>query len=450
MPEQWQQFGEVLVALDAVGYKGVKSLGGECFYRAKNYQQAVNSWEVDNVAKKPEYHRAKAKMVGMPDGLEYLVEAGDYDGIIGEWVGAGKPRDRRWLHYVAVALETKRYYQQAFVIYVWLDELVKVKECFELARQSTASIKLITVLFQYFFRKKYWSEGMDAIEKYLIPYIGTDPKKSAVKFEVVYEIACSELRSQQIRKDQQKRVEKFIKEYILSTSEWTQYLLMQQVGIALEKLGVLIGTLSFYEQFFDNYELEIRQFARERWIATKQKHEDYAKNQGKFDKAVKAKSELLKQSNSWSISPESVSLVPPAAPKERPRPKIHKSAAQSATQLKLKTIKQPVIQGLPSDSIIEQLEDGVIGFGVRHLRIKVMSSSKQVLIADSLNNREVRVDWAQCQVNIGEATIEVSGGNQLSFAIFASGYSGVLICDRKQSRLELEVQGCVSKISIDL
>ncbi|HAG81501.1 MAG TPA: hypothetical protein DCL61_10090, partial [Cyanobacteria bacterium UBA12227] len=56
MPEQWQQFGEVLVALDAVGYKGVKSLGGECFYRAKNYQQAVNSWEVDNVAKKPEYH----------------------------------------------------------------------------------------------------------------------------------------------------------------------------------------------------------------------------------------------------------------------------------------------------------------------------------------------------------------------------------------------------------
>ncbi|HBL14060.1 MAG TPA: hypothetical protein DD379_22240, partial [Cyanobacteria bacterium UBA11162] len=154
-PEQWQQFGDVLVALDAVGYKGLKLLGADCFYCAKNYQQAVNNWEADNVAKKSEYYQAKAKIVGMPDGLEYLAQAGDYDGIIGEWVQAGKPRERGWLNYVAVALETKHYYQQAFVIYVWLDELAKVKECFELARESTSSIKLITVLFQYFFRKKY-------------------------------------------------------------------------------------------------------------------------------------------------------------------------------------------------------------------------------------------------------------------------------------------------------
>jgi hypothetical protein len=68
-----------------------------------------------------------------------------------------------------------------------------------------------------------------------------------------------------------------------------------------------------------------------------------------------------------------------------------------------------VIKGLPSGTKVEQLEGGVVRFGVRHLVIKVMRQSKQVLITDALNNREVRVDGAHCKVNIGEATIEAAG-----------------------------------------
>jgi hypothetical protein len=79
-----------------------------------------------------------------------------------------------------------------------------------------------------------------------------------------------------------------------------------------------------------------------------------------------------------------------------------------------------------------------------------MRQSKQVLILDALNSREVRVDGAQCKLTIGEATVEALGSNQLSFALSTSGYSGGLICDSKSPRLELNIEGLPNKISIDL
>ena len=109
-----------------------------------------------------------------------------------------------------------------------------------------------------------------------------------------------------------------------------------------------------------------------------------------------------------------------------------------------------VIQGLPSGTQVEQLGDGVIRFGVRHLIVKVMRQSQQVLITDVLNSREVRVDGAQCKLNIGEATVEATGGNQLSFTLSTSGYKGDLNWAGKKPRLELDVQGLPNKISIEL
>jgi hypothetical protein len=448
-PDEWQQFGEVLEALELAGNNGLNLLAAECYYRAENFSQAVRLWEACGATQKPEYNRAKAILLDMPEGLDYLAQAGEYEGIITQWEQAGKPRDRRWLQYVAPALETKHHYQRAFVVYIWLDEWVKVKECFERASQGATQIKLLTVLLQYFYRKKRWLDAIEAVEKYLPTVIGSDVKKAALKFDVIYELACSELKPDDIAKEPRKRYDKFLKEQILSTSNWQQYLLIQQVGVALEKIGFLVETLEFYEQFVSHPDHEICQFARERWIATKKKQEEYTRKQGQIDKASKSHSELLKQARCWAIPQKSVPLDPPQAPRERPTPPIPESASTSTNQSK-SAITKLVIKGLPSGTKVEQLEDGVVRFGVRHLVIKVMRHGKQVLITDALTSREVRVDWGQCKVNIGEATVEAAGGNQLSFALAASAFSGSLVCDAKKPRLELDVQGCLSKISIEL
>jgi hypothetical protein len=449
-PEQWQRFGEILEALDSVGYNELNLLAGECFYRAENYEQSVLIWEDCDVTQKPEYNLAKAKLLGIPEGLDYLEKAGEHGSIIAEWEKAGKPRTLHWLPYVAPALETNQQYQQAFVVYIWLDELVKIKECFEKASQGTPSIKLMAVLLQYFYRKKHWIDALDAIETYLPKVIGSTRQKADLKFDFVLVIACSDLTSNELTKEQRKRYEKFLKEQILSISNWQHYLLMQQVGVSLEKIGSLVETLEFYEQFVSDSDRELCQFARERWIAMKKKQEEYAKNQGQMDKASKSHSELLKKADSWGIPPESVPLDPPLAPRERPTPQSSEPAATPEEPSNLPTATKFVIKGLPNETKVEQLGDGVIRFGVRHLAIKVMRQSKQVLITDALNNREVRVDGVQCKVYIGEAMVEAAGGNRLSFALSSSGYNASLICDSKKPRLELDVQGMPSKIFLEL
>ncbi|GAB4198401.1 MAG: hypothetical protein Fur006_48100 [Coleofasciculaceae cyanobacterium] len=462
----WQQYGDVLEAIATYSYlpltecSDLNQLAADCFYRAENYEKAVRVWENGDATQKPEYNLAKARLLGIPSGLEYLAQAEEQDSIIAEWEKAGKPRTLHWLPYVAPALEAKQQYQQAFVVYIWLDELAKVKECFDKASQGTPSIKRITVLLQYFYRKKHWPDAIEAIEKYLPNVVGSERQKSDLKFDFVYEIANSDLMPDDITKEHRKLYEKFLKEHILSTSDWQQYLLMQQVGVALEKIGSLVETLEFYEQFIDRPDSGIRQFARERWIATKRKQEEYARTHGQLEKATKSHSELLKKAVCWAISPDSISLVPPNAPKARPTAQSSAPTVLSAdtllvthspeAQVQSPTPTNFVIQGLPSGTQVEQLGDGIIRFGVRHLIVKVMRQSQQVLITDALSSREVRVDGAQCKLNIGEATVEAMGGNQLSFALSTSGYKGDLICDGVKPRLELDVQGLPNKVSIEL
>ncbi|HEY9668639.1 MAG TPA: hypothetical protein V6C91_17660 [Coleofasciculaceae cyanobacterium] len=465
-PNGWQEFGEILEALDAVGYDELKSLAGKCFYRAGNYEQAVRVWEAGEAIQSSEYNRAKALMLRLPEGLKYLAQTEEHDTIIAEWEQAGKPRDREWLDYVAPALEAKHQHQQAFVVYVWLDDSVKVRECFETASEGAPPFKLLTVLLQYFYRKNQFNNAIEAIEKYLPTVIGSDRQKAELKADFVYELAFSELSPENLTKEQRQRYEKLIKEQILSIPNWQQYLLVQQVGVALEKLGSLVETLEFYEQFVDDSDEKLRQFARDRWIATKKKQEDYARNQGQAEKVEKSHSELLKKASNWSISPETIPLEPPPAPKERPtstsqvprdtiplRTKATQTQRVSrttpATPSNLVTPTQFGIKGLPSEAKVEQLADGIIRFGVRHLIIKVMKQTKQVLITDALNNREVRVDGGQCKLNIGDATVETLSGNQLSFALSASGYGGNLACNGNNSRLDLDVEGLSSKIAIE-
>ncbi|MEQ8963965.1 MAG: hypothetical protein RLP02_39705, partial [Coleofasciculus sp. C2-GNP5-27] len=470
---QWQQFGEVLATLASAGYSELNLQAGTCFYRAENYDQAIPYWEDANATQTPEYHRAKAFTTGMPEGLAHLAQAGEADQIISQWRQAGKPRDRRWLRYVAQALETKQEYQQACVVYVGLDDLAKVKDCFQLATQDGIRIKLLRLLFRYCFRQKYWQDALELLDSDLPNVIGSTEEKATLNFDIVYELAGSELNPKDLSKDQRQDYAQFIKEQILSNSDWQDYLLMPQIGIALEKIGLLVETLAFYEQFFNDTNLQQRQFARERWIGTKKKQVEYVTNQGKLRKAAKFQSNLIKKAQQWAINPDEISVIPPLAPRERPlRDKeVNSKRSQGGfctnviinSEKKVPLPAPPysilpqspkteslTITGLPPEIRVEEFEKGVIGFTVRHLAIKVMQSIHQVLITDILSHRDVRVDWAKCQVNLGDATVEAGESQQLSFLLVASGYRGVLFCNQPEQRLELEIQGYQDRIAIAL
>jgi len=472
---QWQQFGEVLATLALANYPELKVQAGTCFYRAENYDQAIQYWDESDATQTPEYHQAKALTVEMPRGLAHLAQAGKADQIIREWRQAGKPRDRQWLCYVAPALEMKHEYQQACVVYVGVDDLAKVKDCFRLASQDGIRIKLLRLLFRYFFRYQYWQDALEFIDMDWSTVIGSTEEKAVLNFDIVYELAGSELTPQSLSKDQRQDYERFMKQRVLANSDWQDYLFMPQVGIALEKLGLLVETLAFYEQFFNEPNLKQRQFARTRWIATKKKQVEYVTNQGKLRKAAKFQSNLIKKAQQWTMNPDEISVIPPLAPKERPihnkredgdKGELHHIEVTKNNHCEIcpdqpdspvtpsvtpaSETEQLTITGLPSEIRVEEFEQGVIGFTVHHLAIRVMQSIHHVLITDILSHREVRVDWAKCQVNLGDATVEAGDSQQLSFSLVASEYRGVLFCNQPKPRLELEIQGCPNRIAIAL
>ncbi|HBE20716.1 MAG TPA: hypothetical protein DEG17_25855 [Cyanobacteria bacterium UBA11149] len=471
--ETWQKFGDLLTNLNFNAQLNL--LASDCFYLAQNYQQAIWQWETCQATQNPLYHRAKAKLMGIPDGLAYLEKAARYDLITIEWEEAGKPRDRNWLKYVALALENQAQYQQALIVYIWMDELIKAQESFRRASQGGVTIKLLTIICQYFFRKNYWGEAIETINKYLDSVTGSPSKIALFKFDIVYELALSDLKREDLTKEQRKSYATLIKDQVLSNPAWQNHLSIHHLGIALEKLGGLVNTLEFYEEFIEDSEPEISQFARERWLVTKKKQVDYARHQNKPQTFIKTQSELLKKAQAWQISIDSLSPIPPTAPKQRPitgketinyftigsqenrdkNDSIFEIKSRSSPHQEAKlTSNIPIgiksIEGLPRDTKITKLENDILQFKIRHLVVKIMKESKQILITDSLNNREVRIDAKQSQINIGDAAITSPNSQELSFTFFHSNYSGKLLVDKLKSRLELNVQGLNQTIFIHL
>ncbi|MBD2087335.1 hypothetical protein [Coleofasciculus sp. FACHB-542] len=103
-PNEWQRFGEVLEALGE-GWNGMLYRAGTCFYRAKNYERAAQCWERCDSTQQRKYYLAKASVLGVPNGLEYLEKAGESEQIVKEWNQAGRPHTQLWLKYVAPILE---------------------------------------------------------------------------------------------------------------------------------------------------------------------------------------------------------------------------------------------------------------------------------------------------------------------------------------------------------
>lgn len=314
--KEWQKFGDVLEAVGMFGDNEMVNRAGACFLRAKNYESAVRCWEKCGVTRKRDYYLAKAEVLGFPECLEYLEKAGEHDRIIALWENAGKPVATQVLRYVAAALEIKQRYLWAFPLYIKLDNVVKVQECFESLSQEKQQ-EALEILLQYLICKNHWSEFIEIVEQYFSIESGLDANKADLKFDVVYEIAHSQLKPEDIEQDYQ-RYEKFIKEQVLSAEDWHNHLLMEHVGVALEKMGALVETLRFYEGFVSDSNPQLRQFARERWIATKKKQVDYFITQGQPDKEAKSRSELQRNAGYWNIPVDSVPLEPPMIRKDRP------------------------------------------------------------------------------------------------------------------------------------
>ena len=428
--EEWRKFGQVIQKLSQHGYEEIRDIAAQCFYVAEDFETAVECWSSSNNKQKKEYLLAKNK-IGMSENLENLE---DTERIISEWEEAGQPRDKESLQNVAPALEKKKLYAKAFIVYCTLDNPAKVQSCFKQANPGVPEIKQLKMLLEYYLHYQHWKEAIDTVETYLPTLLTLEAEKIGLKYDIIHQIASSELTPEALDKNEQQKYERFIRARILNDNNWQKYLLVQHMGIALEKIGSIVLTFTFYEQYISHIDKNLRLFARERWLATKKKQEKKFRQEIQISKAEKAKSELHLLAQTWQISLDSIEL----------ELKIDKSKNINRKKTKIR------IEGLPKNIKVEYLQHGIAQIQIDHLIFKIMELSQQVLITDLLTGTEIRLSGKSRQIKIGAIALSASGGSSLSFTEPSSGYHGIMSYDGNNLRVEVKIQELPDSIIIVL
>jgi hypothetical protein len=396
--QQWLQIGTVLANYREFGNQETDKYAAECFYRGKDYLKAIECWKKvyrdrPDRSIQTKYYLAKARVVGFPERLEYLAKAQAHKSIVLLWLKAGKPQEKSWLKYLAPALEATQYLKQALIVYGWLDNVKKVQTCWQLLNQELRTPLLFKKILRYYISHQYWQEAISTLTTYFTPEIA----HTSLKYNFVDWLCQSQLSPEQLDKKQQQLYLAFLEQQILNNSHWQQNLIPEQLGITLEKIGSFIYTLIFYEQYLNSDDWQLCQFARQRWLVTKQKQIDYLLNSNQTEKAQQVQQTLLSLANNWQISLDSLSLSIP----------------------RIQNVK---ITGLSASITIKKLSPIVKQFQVGHLEIKINLLTRQILIKDLFNHKQIGVDLGSRQLAIDSITIQAE--EKLSFQEVQGQYSG--------------------------
>ncbi|MDA2934740.1 hypothetical protein MYX82_10415, partial [Acidobacteria bacterium AH-259-D05] len=461
---EWQKSGKILKQLDEAQYDNTLEQAGFCFYHAQDFEGAVDCWKEHaqadrNILSKKEYCLAKAEVVGLPEGLEWLDKAKTYKKIIEEWEKAGgmnvvdarwlqfvpaaleslgeakadetiikqwekaggleKQINAQWLELVAGALERKNRHIDAFKLYVRLDKPDLVLVCFKKANLLKAGAtrleKWEDFVLNYLIGHKYWLRAVDVINNGVLG--GHDPKRvRLLRRKVVRALGYSDLTPKEITPDHRRRYQRFIGTF--SERRSLEEVSEKEIGAALERVGDLDNTLSFYQGFLESNDTELSRFARERWIANRRKQEKEVRNQpGERKRADYIKTEIRDKLRVWGIPPGTV---------------FPEYASLG-----------PHIQGLPVGAKVEETEEGGRKFQVRQITVETNRDGSLISIFDRKSFNTLKIDLVRGDVT-GTEEVNVrrlAEDAHLSFEV-PGRYSGKAVYTVGERQVELSIEEC--------
>lgn len=455
-PSTWLKIAEVLINYGEDTITEVKNLIAQCLYLSQNYHRAIQYWEdIDDLTditadELKNYYIAKAKITPLPQGLQYLYQGKQYVLIIKLWLKLGAKSDADWLKYVAPAFEEIEQHRNALVIYCQLDNVEKVQQCWNKVKNNSPTFIQLKQVLKYYLQRQYWDRA--------ISFVRQETSFVKLKYYFIYSLAQSQLTAEALTKEQRQNYQKFIEENILNSPQWQQYLNIGHIGIALEKIGSFVATLSFYEQYTNSQEPQIKQFARDRWITTKQRQVDYFRSGVKLAKVQKNQQQLTQNAQKWQIDPALVSSQPLKAQIERlkqsrnaiVKTKIANSRLSQKSQKSqnLTNKKSITVTGLPPKTRLKTLAKGIQQIQIDRLLLRLSEATQQLAIIDLLTNKAIHFDWQKGKVQIGTTTLTVSAKQPLSLTDTQGQYQATLWRD-VNPRLELKLENYPEIITIN-
>lgn len=414
---EWRQLGDILYNLEQNRYHGMLDCAGYCFYRAKEYEHAVNCWEKYGVPQKREYYLAKAELCRFPGGLEWLERAKDYKRIIAEWEKAGgleKAAAERWLKFVGPTFEKKAQHWEAVPVYMQLGNIAKVLDCFDKGSKKVTTLDLqkeLVHLVEYLTGKNCWIEAFNVLDKYETAGRGTNRAK--LRYYVIRQLAHSDLTPESIPRSQRQLYERFIGR-VLEVNDWQEHLSPQEVGTVLERIGSFNKTGEFYSRFLNNSKLQ--QFARERWILNMKRYGNYLKEQDQNEPSEQIRIELSNRAHDWGIRLDRLDDLP----------------------------HYPIAKPEKEKELTKQRKKFQIG----HIEVVLLRNEKLVLLIDTYNLTAVRVDLKEGKVTGQEVKFTTRRSGEISFDVPQSSYRGTAVYGVERPSIKLEVQGVAGIYSI--
>ena len=436
IPEsKWQDIVQVLLNWQTAISPTDYNVLAQCLALGKNYQQALFYWEKVgypepslNPKDLQKYYLVKAKLTPLPQALGYLVKAKKYLPIIQLWFGHGKNQDSSWLKYVAIAYEAINHFESALIIYCHLDQPDRVAACGTKLFAISPQPKYLKKILSYYLKQHYWNLAIALVEKYR--------QVNYFAYFFLYSLGKSQLSPSKLNQSERQKYQQFIQQNILHNTDWQKYFIPQSLGIILEKIGSFLATFSFYEQYTNSSNAELRQFSRYRWLATKQQQTSYFQATNQIAKVKKAQQELTQFAQKWHINLATVSLAIPAI-------RFKPTSKQQTNNTSWK------ITGLPSQVRLKTIAHRVYQFQLHHLTVRLIPTSQQIAIADTLSAKIVRWDGRVKKLQIDTTTINLLNNQQVSLEAALGDYSLTIIQDNHW-RWELTFLNSSIKIRIEV
>lgn len=424
----WLQIATVLQGITDHGFRIAPEVLGLAHYSSGNFGSALSVWTTSNLTP-PEYYLVKAQMDGYPTGLVWLEQGEFLQKIVEIWEtqgGATQANGREWVKYVCPALEKLGRGWDALLLYQGVGNYRRVKELFDQYNSRFTIDQLeesLNFVIDSLLRESRWVEAIDELERMERRIRDAFPLKAKIMRSIAYSNRSLDLASA----DKRVQLEKFANR-IIDNAVWQEQLSMQEVGAGLERIGSLVETLMFYEQFVDDPDLENRRHARTRWIATKQKQIKYQKQQGQNEQRTRSNErQLAHNAGRWGFE---YNEELPAFP-ILPRPWHH------------------LIQGVPLGTNVELVDDGHFKFIIDHYEVRVQTYSKVLSILHLETFQQTLIEIEQKHITLPENGIysQNEDDDRLSFTGQDGEYSGEVQYTSSLAQVFLHINGV--EIAVD-
>lgn len=308
--EQIVRAAEVFRRVAESGLESAGSAGARLFFELEDFDSASALWAKHGANDWRLPVLARARVIGLPEGLDVLARSSLYGEIVGFWESEGCPSSKRWLEHVAPALLKVKRLADAANAYIEMGSFADAARLLDdLSRDHESGLLDIRLRIGTYAGS---SRNSSLIRTVLNVRSYRGPIQMQDRPDVIKTVVNSLVRQAMTDDLWNKKVdEPELADLLVGLAGESDLLSPLVLGAAVESCGFFVKALTYYESLVDSDDLEILKGARLRWVQVKKRQID-ALGIDNPDRR-RYETQRKKQMKDWQMDERSIkeTIVPP-------------------------------------------------------------------------------------------------------------------------------------------